>query len=259
MKRVDQRRIRLLKDGLAPFEARQISKRTDIRLADPELKALRRDRRAGLRAAKAVGLGKRSFNREIRFDYRTMGFTDKRDRLDALQQVARIANRPQVVKAIRIARVNRETSAGTEGRIQILRRAGFFGWEARLLATMKDIHPTLRRSTFESQTWQAMIRHHKDFVEKMMGKAAVRVRKEMGADRWNELTSSQKRRLARQKLDKMLRMLYASGKYDPWSWLKAEYRPKRIPRGYEVVARKGAKKKIKGLLGTKRQAEMFFD
>ncbi len=259
MRRIDQRRIRLLKDGLAPFEARQISKRTEIRLADPELKALRKDRRADLRAAKAVGQGKREVNLKIAFDYRTLGWVDKRGRYNPFRELERVAKRPQVVKAIRFARVNRETSAGTEGRLKILRKAGFFPWEARLLATMKDIHPTLRKHTFESQTWQAMIRHHKDFMAKMLGKSAVRVRKEIGKDRWNALTQSQRQRLARQRLSKVLKALYAAGKYDVFSWLKIEYRPKRAPRGYEVVSRKQANKKLKGLLGTKRQAEMYFD
>jgi len=158
-----------------------------------------------------------------------------------------------------MVRVQRETEAGAEGRYRILRDAGFFPWEARLLSQMKDVDPSKRRHTFLSKPWQAMIANHKKYMDKMLGKAAVRVRKEMGARRFDELTKTQKRRLSLQKLNDMLRRLYALGKYSPWDFLKLEYRPKPKPRSYNPETRRRAKKRTEKLMGTKKQATLFFD
>lgn len=262
MKRVEQRYRRLLyKDHLPAWEARQLSEATEFTLADPAMRQLRSLRRKEWRGHQRAGLGKRSYNQRVAFYYVAEGLREKR-KYQVLRNVQSIRRQPRIAKALRMLRIQRETPAGTEGRQRILRDARFFPWEARILATMKDIDPGLRRHTFLSKPWQAMIKNHKAYMEKMLMKAEARLRKQMGVTAFNLLSNAGKKRRALRLLDDMLRRLYALGRYSPWEWLKREYRPKTKPRVYQSTQRKRAKAKTDRLLATKRQREqstMFFD
>ena len=259
MKRIDQRRRRLLKEGFAIQEARDISKATDIRLADPVLKELRRDRRAALRAAKATGpRAKTRVSREIVVELTAGGFVDKRGRITPLRHLESFGKRPRVVEIIRQREVARTSDAGFTGRFNILRRAGFFTFEARILAAMKGISAGKRQETFRSAPWQAMLKSRAGYIEKMLGKAIASVRKELGAKRFNDLTTSEVRHLALAKIERMLRRWYKTEHVDPFAWLKAEYRPKtRPPSESELKARQRVRKGKRKFVGTKRQAERY--
>lgn len=261
MKRVKQRELRLRSEGFPYWEARQLSEATQYRLDDPAMKELRSLRRREWRSHSKAGLGKRSYNRRVAFYYESEGLKD-RDKFQVVKNVQGIRRTPQIAKRVKLLRIQRETPAGYDGRYKILRDAKFFPWEARLLARMEDINPTLRRATFLSKPWQAMIKNHKAFVDKMLIKAAVRVRKEMGRAAYNLLSNAQKKRLAQQRLDKLLRNAYAASKYSPYEWLRREYRPKARPRIYQTTQRKRAKKRTDRFLPTKKQQQqkiLFFD
>lgn len=256
---VQRRYARLLGEGFPAWEARKIAAAREFRLADPALKVLRRERRVAWKETRKAGLGKRSLNRQIAFQYRAEGLVDDKGRFRPVQRLSEIREIPRVARQVRMVRVQRETAAGMEGRYSILRRAGFFPWEARLLATMKDISPDQRRHTFLSAPWQAMIKNHRAFVERMTAKAGNRLRKEMGETRWNRMTAAQKLRLSQEKLNDMLRRLYATGRYNPYDWLRREYRPTRAPRAYQTEQRKRSKKRTDKRLATQKQTVMFFD
>ena len=262
MKRTEQRYRRLLdKDHLPAWEARQLSQATEFILADPAMRQLRSLRRKEWRQHKKAGLGKRSYNQRVAFYYVAEGLREKR-KYQVLKNVQSIRREPRIAKAIRTLRIQRETPAGTEGRYSILRKAGFFPWEARVLATMKDIDPGLRRHTFLSKPWKAMIKNHKAYMEKMLVKAEARLRKELGRAGFSLLSNTQKKIRARGILDAMLRKAYALGRYSPFDWLRREYRPVKHPKAYQSTQRKRAKSKTDRLLPTKKQraqSTMFFD
>jgi len=262
VKRVEQRYRRLLyKDHLPAWEARQLSKATEFALADPAMRELRSLRRMEWRQHQKAGLGKRSYDQRVAFYYVAEGLREKK-KYQVLKNIQGIRREPKIARAIRMLRIQRETPAGTEGRYTILRKAGFFPWEARILANMKDIDPGLRRHTFLSKPWQAMVKNHKAYMVKMLVKAEARLRKEMGIASFNLLSNAQKKRRAQQILDAMLRKAYALGRYSPFDWLKREYRPKTKPRTYQSTQRKRSKSKTDRLLPTKKQREqstMFFD
>lgn len=262
MKRIEQRYRHFLdKDHMPAWEARQLAEATQYRLDDPAIKQLRSLRRLEWRQHRKAGLGKRSFNRRVAFFYAADGLIE-RGKYQVVKNIQGISKEPKIAKAIRMLRIQRETPAGTEGRYSILRKALFFPWEAKLLARMKDIDPTQRRHTFLSKPWQAMIKTHKAYVEKMLVKAESRVRKQIGNEAFKLLSNTRKKQLAMKILDDMLKKAYAMGKYSPFDWLKREYRPKTRPRVYQATQRKRAKAKTDRLLPTKRQREqttLFFD
>lgn len=258
MKRVEQRYRRLFGEGFPSWEARWISRQTDIRLTDPALKELRKERRRGLREARKIGVRKSDYTRQIGLMYRAEGLY-RRGRYHPVERVEQYRQMPRVRRAIREERIRKETPAGYEGRRRILLKSGFFDWEARILARMKDIHPSLRRQTFTSKPWQAMIKNHAKYMRRMLAKAAVRIRKEIGEARFKQLTKEQVARLARQRLNEMLRRAYEAGTYSPFSWLKREYKPRPIPRGYQTLQRRRATRDTNKLMSTQKMAVAFWD
>jgi|GEM_PF-6706098 len=261
MKRVEQRYRRLTKEGFPSWEARQLSVATQYRLNDPAMKSLRSARRAEWRVHKKAGLSKRSYNQRIGFYYTVEGLK-KDDKYQVLANIQNISNTPLVAKRIRLLRIQRETPAGYDGRFNILRKAGFFPWESRILARMEDIHPDLRRTTFLSKPWQAMIRNHQAFLEKMLIKAEAKIRRQMGSSAFKMLSNAKKKQLAMRMVEKALRASYEMGKYSPFDWLKREYRPKARPRAYESRKKTKAQARTRQFLATKKQerhSTLYFD
>ncbi len=256
MKRIEQRRLRLLKDHIPAFEARQLSRLVEYTLAGPVLKKIRSERKKDWRASKRAGIGRRDFNRKVAFAYEVEGFK-ARGKYQVGERMRQISRERVVAKAIRMLRISKTTPAGRLGRLHILEKAGFFPWEARILATMKDVRKELRRHTFLSKPWQSMIKNHKAHVAKMMVRAKVRLRKQIGPTAFNLLSESEKNRRAKKLLSDMLRRLYTQQKYSVYDWLKREYRPKTKPRAYQVTQRTRAKGKTDKLLKAKTVA--FFD
>lgn len=247
---------RLTKEGFPFWEAKRFSD-AGVPLRDPALKELRKERRSAWKEAKKAGVGRRAFAREIGFQYETEGFRRER-RYRPLEHFEKYKETPRVVAAVRAARIRRETPAGYEGRFRILKDAHFFPWEARLLARMKEIDPAKRRDTFESKPWQAMIKNHPAYVERMLGKALVRVRKELGEKRFRETPQRVLARMARAKLEDMLLRAYAAGRYSPWDWIKLSYRPKPVPKGYQVTKRRRASARVQKLMSRGRRVPVAF-
>lgn len=259
MKRVEQRRRRLLLWGFAPFEARQLSKATEYPLNHPAMKVLKHERRIAYREAKRSRVPKSKLNQEIAFMYKAEGFYEKRRYLP-LRRLKQIAAIPRIAAEVRTYRVIRESEGSYRGRYATLKKAGFFDWEAKILARMEDIKdPYMKRHTFMSKPWKAMIANQKGYRMKMLAKAGARVEKEMGSRRFRALTKKQRLHLASKSLSAMLRRLYEAGKYTVYDWLKIEYRPKPKPRSYDPEYKKRARRRTDRLQATKRQAVLFFD
>lgn len=247
---------RMLREGLPYWEAKRLADE-GVALRDPALMQLRRERRAGWREAKKAGVGKRAYAREIGFRYEAEGLRRER-RYRPLEHFERYKVIPRVVAAVREIRTRRETPAGYEGRLRILKDAGFYLWEARILARMKDIDPAKRRDTFESKPWRAMIKNHKGYLEKMLGKALVRVRKELGERVFRQTPPRVLARMARDKLEGMLRRAYAAGRYSPFDWLKREYRPRPVPKGYQALKRRRATARTQRLMSRSGRVPVAF-
>lgn len=243
-------------EGMPHWEAKRFAD-AGIPLRDPALIELRKERRSAWKEAQKADVGRRAFAKQIGLQYEVEGMRRER-RYRPLERFEAFKTIPRVAAVVRETRARRETGAGYEGRFRILTEAKFFPWEARILARMKEIDPSKRRDTFESKPWQAMIRNHAAYMEKMLGKALVRVRREIGERAFRETPPRVLARMARDKLEGMLRRAYAAGKYSPFDWIRREYKPKPVPKGYQPLKRRRATARTQRLMSRKRRIPVAF-
>jgi len=259
MKRIEQRYQRLLKEHVPYWEARSLAKATEYPLAHPAMRRIRSLRKLEWRQQK---IGKRDYSKRVGFFYEAEGLREK-GKYQVREHIRQVSQEPLVVKAIRLLRAGRETSAGHVGRMRILvQRGKFFPWEARRLLSGLEGKFTEKRHIFESYQWQAMIRNHRAYVEKMMIKTASRLKREMGSNAYNRLSNRERLRRAKNRLNDLLLSLYNRQKYDVFDWLKKEYRPKKVKQHYEVDKKRRATKRTSELLASKKQQQrqlVYFD
>jgi hypothetical protein len=235
MTRQEQRYRRLNIEGFPRFEAKAF---VNIKLSDPAMLMLRKERRAALRETRKQGISRTALNRQIAVFYRSEGHYRARRYLP-LALFATYEAKQKALEAGRIrgleARERRETKAVDRSyrrRYNILINSGFLRFEARILAAMAHIRPGNRNRAFNTKPWQAMMQTRMDLVARLKSKG---------------YSNSEIRR--------MIRQWYRLGKIsDPYEFLRREYKPKSKPLFYRVVQSIMPKRQM-----GRRRAAMIWD
>jgi hypothetical protein len=235
-RRQEQRKARLLKEGFAPFEARGF---VNIKLSDPVMLYLRKERRAALRSTHKMKVSQSALYRQYKVLYQAEGWYKGR-RYQPLALFASYTGKVKEIEDKRIrglqARQHREERAakperGYEARFRALLECKFLVFEARILATMAHIRPENRNKVFNTHPWVAMRETRLRLVADLRAKGY--------SDREIRL---------------MIRNWYRTGKVsDPYQFLRREYRPKQKPLLYRVAEAVMPKKQ------PRRRAAMIWD
>lgn len=217
---------RLLAEHFTREEAEQLS---NYPLSDPRVIAARHERKDIYWQYKEQGFTKKQIKEHVRFTNKVEGYTGKKGVEKKLEDV-KSSSTTKSIYAEAKERFDRDLEA--RGRYRTLRKAGFFSFEAAELARMKNIPKQIRNQVFGTKPWQSMISSHPIALQNMLRAARNRIKK----DPKNTGFSDRQIEALAIKLVKSILLDHKAKKtFNPFDWLKREYRPKTVVKDYQEV------------------------
>jgi hypothetical protein len=214
----DARIKRLLAEHFTPEESKRLAN-LNIPLNDPRMVAIRKERKDLYWQYKEQGYTKKDITKRVRFVNKAEGLTGQKG---IEKKIERIPHEAATQSYYLEAKVKFERDAETRNRYRILRRAGFFPFEAEELAKMKTIDPKFRKQVFDSPTWQKMIRNHPTVLNGLINRAVIRTRQDPKA---SKLSDKQIAIIAVKMVRSVLIERKTNKEFSPFDWLRKDYKP----------------------------------
>jgi len=222
----DSRIKRLLADHFTREEAEKLA---DYPLSDPRVIAARAERKDIYWQYKEQGLSKQEITKQVRFVNKAEGYTGKKGIEKKLEDV-KTSPATKTIYAEAKERFDRDLEA--RGRYRTLRNAGFFSFEATELARMKNIPKDQRNIVFRTKPWQEMISKHPTSLNDLINRAIARVKRDSST---KGLSAKQIEIIAIKLVKSTLLDHKNKRSFNPYDWLKREYKPKSVVKDYSDV------------------------
>ena len=220
----EQRYERLIREHFTPQEAKQLAS-TNVPLTDPRMVSLRKERVELYWQMRNQHLPKSHLRSEIRIYNKVHGYSGKQGANRRIEEATGSNYYSE-------AKNKWEQTQDFHKRFDILRKAGFYPFEARELARMRNIEPSKRDEVFKSKTWQAMIRNHPDALRELLNRAKIRINRDSDI---GKLPPSRINQLANKLVREKLQEHKKKKTFNPYDWLKREYKPKSVIRNYDFT------------------------
>lgn len=222
----DIRLKRLVREHFTHVEAEQMLK-LNLPLKDAKMQAARQERKDLWRSFRQEGLKKGEIRSRLNFVNKAESYLGKTGAAKRLEEAAKSPGYQPLVEKVMFSN---QAQADFQRRYIILRKAGFFDFEARDLARMKNLSPAQRNELFRGPMFQKMIANHPKEIVHRFDDALRRINKD---PRFSNRTEKEKKRVAVNMVRDMLLMHRMKKKFNPYDWLKKEYpRPAKPPSSY---------------------------